>query len=124
MSTELLEANFPDSDQLGSPPDVAASNWVVMKFGGTSVSVAENWSTIANLVRNRLADGLRPLIVHSALNGVSNALEQALQQAANADPASTLLGLRRQHYELADTLGLDGADILDDTFAELERLVA
>ncbi len=124
MSTELLEANFPDSDQLGSPPDVAASNWVVMKFGGTSVSVAENWSTIANLVRNRLADGLRPLIVHSALNGVSNALEQALQQAANADPASTLLGLRRQHYELADTLGLDGADILDDTFAELEQLVA
>ena len=124
MNTEPLEANFPGSDQLGSPPDVAASKWVVMKFGGTSVSVAENWSTIENLVRNRLADGLRPLIVHSALKGVSNALEQLLQQAANADPASTLLGLRRQHYELADALGLDGADILDDTFAELGRLVA
>lgn len=124
MKTKQIEAEFQSSNQLGSPLDVACSDWVVMKFGGTSVSVAANWSTIANLVRNRLADGLRPLIVYSALKGVSNALEQLLQQAANANPASVLLELRRQHYELADSLGLDGADILDETFAELERLVA
>ena len=73
VNTEHFEADFPDGDQLGSPVNVARSNWVVMKFGGTSVSVAENWSTIADLVRNRLADGLQLLIVHSALKGVSNA---------------------------------------------------
>ena len=124
VNTEHFEADFPDGDQLGSPVNVARSNWVVMKFGGTSVSVAENWSTIADLVRNRLADGLQLLIVHSALKGVSNALERLLQQATSADPADTLLEIRRQHYELADTLGLEGPDILDDTFAELEQLVA
>ncbi len=124
MNTEQFEADFLSSDQLGSQANVSGSKWVVMKFGGTSVSVAENWSTIANLVRNRLTDGLQPLIVHSAFEGVSNALERLLDQATKSDLTDTLLGLRRQHYELADMLGLDGPDILDDTFAELEQLVA
>jgi diaminopimelate decarboxylase/aspartate kinase len=124
VNTERFEADFPSSEQLGSPAVIAKSKWVVMKFGGTSVSVVENWSTIAGLVRNRLTSGLQPMIVHSAFKGVSNALEQLLEQATSTDPADTLLGLRRQHYELADTLGLNGPDILDDTFAELEQLVA
>ena len=124
MKSKQIEAEFQSSDQLGAPPNVADSDWVVMKFGGTSVSVAENWSIIADLVRNRLTSGLRPLIVHSALKGVSNALEQLLEQATSADPASTLLALQHQHYELADMLELDGHDILDDSFAELEQLIA
>ena len=124
MNTEQHEADFPNSDQIGSPQDIASSKWVVMKFGGTSVSVAKNWSTIADLVRNRLTNGLQPLIVHSALKGVSNALENILEQVAESEPTKTLLDLRHQHYELADTLDLDGPEILDDTFAELEQLVA
>ena len=32
--------------------------WVVMKFGGTSVSSVENWETIARLVQARLDAGL------------------------------------------------------------------
>ena len=84
----------------------------------------ESWSTIANLVRNRLTCGLQPLIVHSALKDVSNALEHILEQAAETEPTETLLDLRRQHYDLADALGLDGPAILDDTFAELEQLLA
>ena len=42
-----------------------------MKFGGSSVSTAENWQTIANLLKHRLEQGLQPLVVHSALQGVS-----------------------------------------------------
>ena len=67
------------SSALGAPPDIAESPWVVMKFGGSSVSSAENWETIAALIHNRLEDGLQPVVVHSALKGVSNALEQILQ---------------------------------------------
>lgn len=124
MNTEQFEAEFPSNNQLGSPVDVAKSKWVVMKFGGTSVSIAENWSTIAALVRNRLTAGLQPLIVHSALKGVSNALEELLEEASKSGPTDMLLELRRQHYELADMLGIDGPEILDDTFAQLEQLVA
>ena len=36
------------------------SNWVVLKFGGTSVSSVSNWNNIAGVVRARLADGAHP----------------------------------------------------------------
>ncbi|HSM68113.1 MAG TPA: hypothetical protein VK830_00245, partial [Xanthomonadales bacterium] len=61
------------------------SPFVVMKFGGTSVSTADNWRVSAGLIRQRLDAGLRPVLVHSALSGVSNAL-QSLGDAAGEDP--------------------------------------
>ena len=46
---------------------------VVLKLGGTSVSSAVNWQNIASVsCTHRLADGLRPVIVHSALSGVTD----------------------------------------------------
>jgi diaminopimelate decarboxylase/aspartate kinase len=58
-----------------------AARWVVLKFGGTSVATAERWGTIAALAEARLAEGVRPLIVCSALSGVSNRLEELLRLA-------------------------------------------
>jgi diaminopimelate decarboxylase/aspartate kinase len=43
-------------------------SWVVLKFGGTSVSSADNWRNIVGVVRERIDAGLRPLVVHSALS--------------------------------------------------------
>ena len=48
------------------------SPWVVLKFGGTSVSSVTNWQNIARVVQARLANGLRPVIVHSALSGITD----------------------------------------------------
>ena len=79
------EAEFESSDALGAPDTIAASPWVVMKFGGTSVSSAKNWHTIADLVRHRVEAGLQPVIIHSALQGVSNGLATLLELAATAD---------------------------------------
>ncbi len=76
MSEITREAEFEDSAALGAPEAIAQSPWVVLKFGGTSVSSRDSWQTIARLVRARLEMGLRPVIVHSALQGVSNALEE------------------------------------------------
>ena len=42
------------------------SLWVVLKFGGTSVSSISNWKNVAHVVRERLDEGLRPVVVHSA----------------------------------------------------------
>ncbi|MCH9695797.1 MAG: bifunctional aspartate kinase/diaminopimelate decarboxylase [Gammaproteobacteria bacterium] len=124
MNREISEAVFEDSGLLGAPPEVTTSPWVVLKFGGTSVSSASNWSTVATLLRQRLAEGLQPVVVHSALSGVSNALEELLKTAVSDDPSVVLEQVRTQHYALADDLGLDGAALLDETLHELEQLVA
>lgn len=124
MHETLIEADFTDSAALGAPKDVCTSDWVVMKFGGTSVSSAESWQTISRLIQNRLDQGLRPVIVHSALAGVSNGLEEALRVASSGEQAEHLNEVRKQHYELASALGLDGSALLDDILHELEQLVA
>ncbi len=124
MSKNVSEADFEDSGLLGAAPSVAESPWVVMKFGGTSVSSLQNWATIAELVKRRLDAGLRPVVVHSALEGVSNALDDVLEAAVAGDPLDKLTLIRRQHMELAQELGLDGDALLGSTLHQLEQLVA
>lgn len=124
MSEDLSEATFDDSAALGAPQSIADSPWVVMKFGGSSVSTAEDWATIAELVKRRVNDGLKPVIVHSALKGVSNALEEILNAAVAGDIADRLELIRKQHYQLAEALELDGKELLDETLHELDQLVA
>jgi len=90
MGNKLTEATFDESAALGAPDAIARSPWVVLKFGGTSVSTRENWDTIAGLVQARLDAGLKPVVVHSALSGISNALEKTLDDAVKGDPAEGL----------------------------------
>ncbi|MGI9237771.1 MAG: bifunctional aspartate kinase/diaminopimelate decarboxylase [Woeseiaceae bacterium] len=122
--TSITEAAFDGSAVLGAPGSIADSPWIVMKFGGSSVSTADSWARIARLIERRLDEGLQPVIVHSALEGVSNALEQTLQLAVTGDPSEALEQIRLQHYQLAEQLGLDGASLLDETSHQLEQLVA
>ena len=118
------EAEFESSDLLGAPQAIAESPWVVMKFGGTSVSSADNWQVIASLVQHRLDAGLKPVIVHSALTGVSSALDMLLSAAVNGQAAEGLESIREKHCALAKELGVDGPALLDDAFQELEQLIA
>ena len=67
------EAEFESSDLLGAPKAIAKSPWVVMKFGGTSVSSADNWQVIASLVQHRLDAGLKPVI--EPMRGMRGAVE-------------------------------------------------
>ena len=119
----MSEAEFADSGSLGAPEDVATSDWVVMKFGGTSVSTAANWKMIADRVRSRLDAGFRLVIVHSALKGVSNALEEILQSAIGGETSARFDAVKRQHHELAESLALDGPSLLDPALKELEQLI-
>ena len=98
MATETKEADFPDGATLGVSAEVAQSDWVVMKFGGSSVASANSWHTIAGLIKNRLAAGLKPLVVHSAVAGVSNALEDLLRDAVAGDPADRLQAIKQGVY--------------------------
>ena len=47
---QAVETPYPDS------------RWVVMKFGGRSVATAANWGVIAELLQQRLAEPLAPVV--------------------------------------------------------------
>ncbi len=102
----------------------APLRWVVLKFGGTSVSTAERWATILNLVRQRQADGLRPVVVHSALATVSNRLDELLRTSVTSAVRPSIDDLKTLHFKLAKDLGVDGPRELNEYFSELEQLLA
>lgn len=96
--------------------------WAVLKFGGTSVSTPERWATIASLAERRLAEGSRPLIVGSALSGISNRLEELLALAIEDRHEEALAAIRVRHFELGEALGVPTGDLLKADFEELARI--
>ena len=84
--------------------------WVVLKFGGASVATAAGWDTIARLVRRRREQGARPIVVHSAVAGVTDDLEALIELARRDEHASLEKELGDRHRELAREMNIDDAD--------------
>jgi diaminopimelate decarboxylase/aspartate kinase len=99
-------------------------NWVVMKFGGTSVSSAKNWNTIAEEIKKCLSAGQRPLIVHSALADVSNKLELLVDKNGQVDSTSLLQQIWDQHAVLAEEYSLDTQAVIGEVFRNLQKSVS
>ncbi len=110
LGVEGVETPFPESP------------FVVMKFGGRSVATAQNWTTIAQLLRQRLDEGLTPVLVHSALAGISDALENLLLRATAADTAAELDAIQQRHEQLATELQID-PQLLESEFQKLRQLI-
>ena len=102
----------------------SASNWIVMKFGGTSVATPENWSVIAKLAKAHQESGHKVLIVHSALSQVSNMLEALPAEALDGQADAAVAAIKERHISFAEAAGLDGEAVLSDLFASLDRLAA
>jgi diaminopimelate decarboxylase/aspartate kinase len=102
----------------------AASPWVVLKFGGTSVSSVANWKNVAAVVRARLAEGLRPLIVHSALSGITDRLEQLLILALGNEWQGVMDQIEQRHRDLARDLGIIPSPDLEEQFKRLRQIAA
>ncbi len=96
--------------------------WVVLKFGGTSVSSRANWDNIVQVVREREAEGLRALVVHSALSGVTDALTAPLDDALVDAHGATLEHLATRHRDLATALEVSPPREFDQQMADLARL--
>ena len=103
---------------------IGTSPWVVLKFGGTSVSSVANWKNIAAVIRDRLAEGLRPLIVHSALSGITDRLEQLLSLALGNEWQSVMDQIEQRHRDLARDLGIIASPDLEDQFKRLRQIAA
>lgn len=102
---------------------LASKPFVVLKFGGTSVSKKEYWLTIADSIRERLAEGLYPIVVCSALSGISDRLHSLINEAVfNGFYEEVLQAIKDRHTEFALELGVDPG-ILQIEFDHLTHLV-
>lgn len=97
--------------------------WLVLKFGGTSVSRRHRWDTIGRLAAGRARDhDARVLVVVSALSGVTNVLTTIADGAH--DTAAQMDALVARHRAFAQELGLDADAVLAARLAELVALPA
>jgi diaminopimelate decarboxylase/aspartate kinase len=108
------------------PATTAGRDWIVFKFGGTSVSARSRWDTIGALIRARATDeGARVLAVVSALAGITNALQSVID--AHADErgcAERIAAIVQRHRDFAATLDLDADTVLGERLQLLEALHA
>ncbi|RLA27066.1 MAG: hypothetical protein DRR11_18875, partial [Gammaproteobacteria bacterium] len=116
----INQDTFPPRETTGDN----THRWLVMKFGGTSVSTADRWQTIRDLIRERQSAGYRPVIVHSALATVSNGLQAALDAAVEGEYRQQYEAIVTVHMELATALGIDVQSLLAEYMTNLDQLLA
>src|SRR5579862_3079759 len=119
---------------LGSLPDSARSRtyavtappsaWIVLKFGGTSVSSVANWRNIAHVALQRRATGARLLIVHSAISGVTDQLERLLEAPTLDLQRRELADIEKRHRQLAGELGITVGEELERLLGEVQESAA
>jgi diaminopimelate decarboxylase/aspartate kinase len=103
--------------------DIAKENWIVLKFGGTSVASLERWEAIARVLAERREEGHRVLVVCSALSGVSNLLETLLGEIERGEATDKTLGaLRKRHRALCKEMGIS-PKIVKPWLDSLARLI-
>lgn len=96
--------------------------WIVLKFGGTSVSRRHRWDTIGRLVKKRADEtGGRVLVVVSALSGVTNELTAIADGAT--DSRQRVAALETRHREFLAELELDAEAVLGARLAALRALL-
>lgn len=98
------------------------SNWIVLKFGGTSVSCLKYWQTILQVIKERQKEGLRPLVVCSALPGVTSDLEQLLKDIKTSNTKEKIKEIEKKHQNLCKELGIK-FEVIEDDIKELNRLI-
>lgn len=100
----------------------AQQAWVVLKFGGTSVSSRERWETIGALARERKQAKEQPFVVCSAVSQVSNMLEKVVHGSEGQKREAVVEEIIEKHEVLAKALGVDARAVLGDDFDRLSRL--
>jgi diaminopimelate decarboxylase/aspartate kinase len=99
--------------------------WVVIKFGGTSVSTRPRWENIRRIAAAHRARGRRVLIVVSALSGITDQLK-AIAEARGDDTrcADVRAEIVARHEAMLRELEATSRAAIDRWLAELDRLIA
>jgi diaminopimelate decarboxylase/aspartate kinase len=83
------------------------------------VSGAANWHNVVGVLRERLGAGLSPVVVHSALSGVTDRLEALLPAALTGQHAPVLAGIETLHRDLARSLDVAPGNAFEAFLEEL-----
>lgn len=102
-----------------SGPDPSAR--IVQKFGGAALRDGAAVERAVRLVLER--GGPRPIVVVSALEGVTTALEALAHEAAAGQAHATLTPIRIRHRSVLAELGLD-PELCDRHFRDLRAVLA
>lgn len=89
------------------------SPWIVIKFGGNSVSTLACWHTIGKIAQKHLATH-RVLIVCSALSGITDQLEKLIAAAKQQQHAVLLQEIIQRYLDLSQALGIDPTIVQTD----------
>ena len=104
------------------PQTASSPRWIVLKFGGTSVSKRERWDTIGTLAGERRDEGARVLVVVSALSGVTNLLQSITE--GTGDGAAVFSQLESRHRQFCtEDLELDADAVLGERLSHLRALL-
>ncbi|MCC8411164.1 bifunctional aspartate kinase/homoserine dehydrogenase I [Mucilaginibacter sp. UR6-1] len=77
----------------------------VLKFGGTSVGSVSSITTLLQIVKNEVEHGERPVVVLSAMSGVTNLLINMAEAAAKGNEFTAQLAeLERRHFDVVKSL--------------------
>src|SRR5690606_38162283 len=77
----------------------------VLKFGGTSVGNVESVKAVLGIVKKSYDEGEKPLVVLSAMSGVTNLLTKMAENAAGRIPFEDDLSvLEERHFEVVKKL--------------------
>ena len=118
--------------EFGKLPDAGRYGSVVMKFGGTSVADADAIIRLAGLVRRQseaqAADDKPPVVVVSALSGVTDRLIAVARLAEEGEVDRAVTSLRElleRHVTVASgvTTGANQSEALAEVREEFESLI-
>ncbi len=99
--------------------------WIVIKFGGTSVSTRSRWDNIASIAANHQANGKRVLIVVSALSGITDLLKGIGEAFADETRCAELgEAIVTRHHTLFGEMGLTRRNAVDAWMMRLDQLLA
>ncbi|KAF0131832.1 MAG: bifunctional aspartokinase / homoserine dehydrogenase 1 [Bacteroidetes bacterium] len=99
----------------------------ILKFGGTSVGNTEAIGILTDLVRQSYQAGEHPLVVCSAMSGVTNALIDLSQKASEGKNTNDdMWKLREKHMLVMESFFCENKavwNLLEPLFAELQMLL-
>ncbi len=97
--------------------------WVVMKFGGTSVSSVARWQTIIAQAERGRSEGYKVLVVVSALSGITNLLTALAESSSHPERVQLLTEIESRHQALLADLEMPMSDLFKNHWQSLQFLV-
>ena len=77
----------------------------ILKFGGTSVGSAQSISTVIDILKKEYEAGEKPIVILSAMGGVTNLLSAMAEKASRGeDFTAQLAELETRHFDMVRTL--------------------